>query len=188
MCKEIFKRLFPPFPAPGTFIVIVVGAVLQQVMSELKPLPSSLHPSPRILILHLPFSFLRNFYASLQHHVDQYLVEVLDVLHETGLLNDTIVIATADHGEMGMSHGGLIQKCFNVYEETLKIPLVWSNPILWPQPQSSSALVSLVDMAPTLANLWKVPSSQRVDWTGVDFSSNILNPNAPSAQDYTIFT
>ena len=131
---------------------------------------------------------LRNFYASLQHHVDQYLVEVMNVLHETGLYDDTIVVATADHGEMGMSHGGMIQKCFNVYEETLKIPLIFSNPVLWPQPQTSNALVSLVDMVPTLATLIGIPPADRLNWTGVDFSANILDPDAPSVQDYTIFT
>ncbi len=33
---------------------------------------------------------------------------------------------------MGLSHGGLRQKAFNAYEETLNIPIVISNPVLFP--------------------------------------------------------
>jgi arylsulfatase A-like enzyme len=51
---------------------------------------------------------------------------------------------------MGLSHGGLRQKMFNVYEETINVPLVVSNPILFGRPARSEALVSLVDVLPTL--------------------------------------
>ena len=37
----------------------------------------------------------------------------------------------SDHGEMGLSHGGLRQKMFNAYEETIRVPLVFSNPWLF---------------------------------------------------------
>ena len=38
--------------------------------------------------------------------VGQLPGEVLDALESTGLLDDTLVIRTADHGEMGLTHGG----------------------------------------------------------------------------------
>ena len=38
------------------------------------------------------------------------------------------IVRCADHGEMGLSHGGLRQKTFNVYEETINIPLVDLQP------------------------------------------------------------
>ena len=47
-----------------------------------------------------------NFYANLIKASDAYLVDVLDALTDTGLLDDTVVIRTADHGEMGLAHGG----------------------------------------------------------------------------------
>ena len=65
---------------------------------------------------------------------DSYLVNVLDALEETGLLDDTLVVRTADHGEMGLAHGGLRQKNFNFYEESTRVPLVYSNPKLFPKP------------------------------------------------------
>jgi arylsulfatase A-like enzyme len=42
---------------------------------------------------------------------------------------------------------------FNAYEETLRVPLVVSNPVLFPAPATSDAPVSLVDVVPTLLAL-----------------------------------
>lgn len=41
-------------------------------------------------------------------------VNTLNTLDEVGLTDKTLVIRTADHGEMGMAHGTLIQKNFNM--------------------------------------------------------------------------
>jgi choline-sulfatase len=130
-----------------------------------------------------------NFYGNLMRSSDNYLVEVLDKLEEKGLYDDTLIIRTSDHGEMGLSHGGLRQKNFNFYEETLKVPLVYSNPKLFPRPFTSEALVSHVDLLPTLASLVDAPASARRPWAGVDYSDLVLNPGGEkSAQDYVVFT
>ena len=125
-----------------------------------------------------------NFYGNLMRSSDNYLVDVLDKLEETGLFDSTLVIRTADHGEMGLTHGGMRQKNFNFYEEALRVPLVYSNPNLFPKPASTDALVSHVDFLPTLASLAAAPSSARSDWQGVDYSSLVLRPS-PSAPSRT---
>jgi choline-sulfatase len=130
-----------------------------------------------------------NFYGNLMKKSDEYLVAVLSKLEETGLLDDTLIIRTSDHGEMGLAHGGLRQKNFNFYEETLRVPLVYSNPKLYPKPQTSDALVSHVDLLPTLANLVEAPKSARAKWEGVDYSKQVLRPAAKRpSQDYVVFT
>ena len=85
-----------------------------------------------------------NFYGNLMKASDEYLVKILDTLESRGLLENTLVVATADHGEMGTAHGGLRQKNFNFYEETTRIPLVYSNPRLFPRPERNRSLVSHV--------------------------------------------
>ena len=85
------------------------------------------------------------------------------------------MIATADHGEMGTAHGGLRQKNFNFYEESTRVPLVYSNPRLFPRPRTSDALVSHVDFLPTLASLVGAPASARSAWQGIDYSDQILS-------------
>jgi choline-sulfatase len=130
-----------------------------------------------------------NFYGNLMRSSDNYLVEVLNKLEAKGLFEDTLIIRTSDHGEMGLTHGGLRQKNFNFYEETLKVPLVYSNPKMFPRPVTSDALISHVDLVPTLASLAGTPRSARRNWQGVDYSDVVLNPErGKEPQDYVAFT
>jgi arylsulfatase A-like enzyme len=130
-----------------------------------------------------------NFYGNLMRSSDNYLVEVLNKLEAKGLFEDTLIIRTSDHGEMGLSHGGLRQKNFNFYEESLKVPLVYSNPKMFPRPETSDALVSHVDLLPTLATLAGAPKSARSNWQGVDYSDIVLNSGrVKEPQDYVAFT
>lgn len=130
-----------------------------------------------------------NFYANLMKASDQYLVNVLDTLDATGLMDDTVVIRTADHGEMGLAHGGLRQKNFNFYEESLRVPLVFSNRRLYANPMETDALVSHVDFLPTLADLFAAPADARRDWQGVSYARNVLHPEpARPPQPYVVFT
>jgi arylsulfatase A-like enzyme len=129
-----------------------------------------------------------NFYGNLMKLSDQYIGRILDTLQEQGLLEDTLIIRTADHGEMGMTHGGQRQKNFNFYEESLRVPLVYSNPRLYPKPQSTKALVSHVDFVPTLASLYDAPKAARAEWQGVDYSRVILDPSSKGPQDNIVFT
>jgi len=129
-----------------------------------------------------------NFYGNLMKSSDAYLVDILDTLESTGLLENTLVVATADHGEMGTSHGGLRQKNFNFYEESTRVPLVYSNPRLFKKPETNHALVSHVDFLPTLASLIGAPASARAKWQGVDYADQILSRSPPASQPYTVFT
>jgi choline-sulfatase len=130
-----------------------------------------------------------NFYGNLMRSSDNYLVEVLNKLEAKGLYEDTLIIRTSDHGEMGLSHGGLRQKNFNFYEESLNVPLVYSNPKMFPRPETSDALISHVDLLPTLASLAGAPKSARRNWQGVDYSDIVLNPGrGKEPQDYVAFT
>jgi choline-sulfatase len=136
-----------------------------------------------------------NFYAYLQKVVDVHIGSILDALEaKAGLREKTIIIRTSDHGEMGLAHGGLRQKIFNAYEETLNVPLVISNPILFPQPVQTDALASLIDLFPTLATLAEVPDSSQWTFMGKDLTPIIAdaseNPSNPSVkvQDAILFT
>jgi arylsulfatase A-like enzyme len=129
-----------------------------------------------------------NFYGNLMKEADAYLVQTLDALEAQDLLDDTVIIRTADHGDMGMSHGGIGQKNFNFYEETINVPLIYSNPQIFPKPRTSDALVSHIDLVPTLASLFGAPASARANWNGVDYSKLLVNPKAKPVQDYVMFT
>jgi choline-sulfatase len=129
-----------------------------------------------------------NFYGNLMRASDMRLRRVMRALRSLDLIDNTLVVQTSDHGEMGLTHGGMRQKNFNFYEEAMRVPLVFSNPRLWPDPVQSDALVSHVDFLPTIASLFKAPESARSAWQGVDYSSIVLDPSCKPVQDYIVFT
>jgi arylsulfatase A-like enzyme len=121
-----------------------------------------------------------NFYAHLHRVVDRHIGTIVAALgspdDESSLRSRTVVVRCADHGEMGLAHGGLRQKAFNVYEETINIPMVFSNPVMFPTAASTDALASLVDLAPTLLRLaGREPPS---DLRGHDLSPILASPES----------
>tara|TARA_R110000772_G_scaffold194176_1_gene304971 strand:+ start:3204 stop:4781 length:1578 start_codon:yes stop_codon:yes gene_type:complete len=108
-----------------------------------------------------------NFYAYLLKKIDGEIGKFVNVLYDDTrgprMADDALVFRLADHGEMGMSHGGMRQKAFVAYEEALRIPMVISNPIMFPEGKKSSELATLVDIVPTLADIVGIvpPSNAR---------------------------
>ena len=97
-----------------------------------------------------------NFYAHLHGVVNGHIQALLDAMDEAGLTRDTIIIRTADHGELGLSHG-LREKAYVAYDEAIHVPLTISNPELFPRPVSTDALYSHVDLAATMMELAGAP-------------------------------
>ncbi len=128
-----------------------------------------------------------NFYGYLQTVIDGQFNTVLQTLEDQGLTESTVVVRTADHGEVGLAHGGLRQKMFNVYEECLNIPLIFSNPLLFPEGRASDAYAGLVDVVPTLASLCGVPRWKWSYLPGQDLTP-ILRGEKTATQDTVLFT
>ncbi len=127
------------------------------------------------------------FYAWLHTQVDAHVLTLLDKLVERGLDDNTVIIRTSDHGEMGLSHGGLRQKEYNCYEETLRVPLVISNPVMFPEPVETDALAGLIDILPTLAGLAGVAREHAPGFRGVDLTPVLSDP-AAAVQESIHFT
>lgn len=127
------------------------------------------------------------FYAYLHTVVDGLIGEVLDELDAAGLTEDTVIVRTSDHGELGLAHGGLRQKMGNAYEELIAVPLVISNPGLFPEPVRTEALSSAVDILPTLAELAGVGCDSRWTFRGHSLVP-LLNDPQCTVQDAVHFT
>ncbi len=130
------------------------------------------------------------FYAHLHRLVDEKVKRVVNALGDPGdpdsLRSRTVIIKTSDHGELGMSHGGQRQKAFNAYDETINVPLIVSNPVMYPEARTSAAPVSLCDILPTMAAFAGVDTS--VDGIRGKDLTPVLDGDAESVRDEALFT
>ena len=132
-------------------------------------------------------SYLK-FYAYLQAQSDRLIETVLDAM-TSEQLNETIIIRTADHGEMGASHGGLREKMNTFYQETVNIPLIISNPLLFPEPRVCEELVGQIDLLPTIAEMIGLDEQKTKEeffLLGDSFAKTLLNPDVHT-NDEVIF-
>ena len=96
------------------------------------------------------------YYAAISY-VDERIGEVLDALAATGLRDDTIVLLTADHGEMLGERGLWYKMAF--FEAAARVPLIVSAPGRLAARRVAEP-VSQLDLAPTLLDLCGLEQSR----------------------------
>jgi len=93
-------------------------------------------------------------YSALISGVDANVGRVVRRLEELGVRDNTLVIFTADQGWNAGHHGvwgkGNGTQPFNMYEESLRVPLIWNHPGRIAPGQVLPALVSSYDYFPTI--------------------------------------
>jgi choline-sulfatase len=94
---------------------------------------------------------LRRAYYALVTYTDHKVGELLDVLDETGLAKNTVVIFTSDHGDM-LCEKEMVQKR-NLYEPSCRVPFVVRFPDGWKAGTRFATPVSLLDLLPTFCEL-----------------------------------
>ncbi|MGA1791035.1 MAG: tetratricopeptide repeat protein [bacterium] len=85
-------------------------------------------------------------------YTDHWIGVLLDVLHQSGISENTIVILTGDHGEGLGEHQEKTHGIF-IYDTTLQVPLIFNCPRLFPRSGRIRSLVRLIDIAPTILSL-----------------------------------
>ncbi|HRW06723.1 MAG TPA: sulfatase-like hydrolase/transferase [Caldilineaceae bacterium] len=116
-----------------------------------------------------------NYYLNCLRNVDRHIQRVLDALESSGQMEKTIILFTADHGEMCGAHA-LTQKGNFIYRENIGVPLVMIG--LGNAGTENAELTSSVDLAPTILSLagvgdWQSRWSQLV---GHDLSPLATDP------------
>lgn len=109
--------------------------------------------------------------------VDREIVKLLNAVQAAGRLDSTLVILASDNGLMHGEHR--IEHKFVPYEEAVHVPLVIRYPGI--PGRTSSHLVSLVDLAPTIA-AW-TGTSMSLAPNGADLTPILLSPVAPWRTD-----
>jgi arylsulfatase A-like enzyme len=115
-----------------------------------------------------------NYYLNCLRDVDRNIDAVLDELDASGLADRTIVVLTADHGDMDGAHR-LHAKGAVAYREQNQVPLVIAHPA-YPGGRQCRAVTSHVDIAPTLVGLTGAPAGIMKGLPGKDFSALLAAP------------
>lgn len=120
-----------------------------------------------------------NFYLNSIRSVDTQILNILNELENLGLADNTIVVFSADHGEMGGSHG-LRGKGPFAYRESLNVPFYMIHPDV-KGGGATDTLTSHIDIVPTLltmAGVTDIPSVAGRTLPGRDISPVLSQPNA----------
>lgn len=109
---------------------------------------------------------LKVLYAASIMDVDRNLGLLLQSLEHEGLLNNTIVIVTADHGQEMGEHGSWALHGFQLWDEVMRVPLIVHIPGV--PAKVLNAPVSLVDIAPSI-----------LAWIGIKTADKFMGEQLP---------
>lgn len=110
--------------------------------------------------------------------LDEQIGRVVDHLQMSGLIDQTIIVITSDHGEEFLEHGHLMHGKFH-FEEVIRVPLIVRGPDV-PRNRRIGHPVSLVDIMPTVLGCLGIDTPDVQD--GVDLRSLWTENDADPAQ------
>ena len=135
-----------------------------------------------------------DFYFNSLRSVDEQLKKILDELDALGLTENTIVVFTSDHGELGGAHG-MRGKGPCAYQEEIHLPLFVMHPDV-KGGQHCQSLTGHIDIVPTLLSLCGVDRGKSGELAGrelpgKDFSTVLNKPvtaGLHAVRDSILFT
>ncbi len=116
-----------------------------------------------------------SYYYALVTEIDYHVGRVLDALDQCDLADNTIVIYTSDHGDFVGAHG-MCEKAaleHNIYEDTLRVPLMIRAPKMKIHGQVNHSLIGLIDLYPTLTQMCGLKKSPKLD--GLSIADLVIN-------------
>ena len=133
---------------------------------------------------------LMNTYCDLIVNTDENLAAIVKALHDSGGMDNTVIVRTSDHGEMGASHRAL-GKGPLIYDEQLRMPLSISWPARFANRGARTpALAEAVDLVPTCLQLAGVsdPIAHYPWLRGQSLVPALDDPAGAKGKDFTVST
>lgn len=113
--------------------------------------------------------------------MDQQIGRLLNYLDRTGIINETLFIFTADHGESLREHGVYVAH-HDPYENVVKIPLLLWHPQL--RPKKIHELVQNIDIFPTILQSVGVGIDKGIDGKSL---VNLAEGKSKKGRDFIFF-
>ena len=83
--------------------------------------------------------------------VDRMVGTIVEALERNGVADNTVIVFTSEHGEMGGDHGMLEKR--SMYEESARVPLLMRVPWLSDEQTMLQGAAGHIDLVPTLLEL-----------------------------------
>ena len=136
-------------------------------------------------------------YYGMVSFLDEQIGRILDHLEDKGILDNTLILFTTDHGHFIGQHGLIAKGPFH-YEDLLRVPFIVSWPKHVPSNKTSNAIQSLIDITPTVLTVAGLPIPKNLQgvcqwgvWRGKrdkkrDYAlcQNRHNPDMPHVVSY----
>ena len=119
---------------------------------------------------------LTPFYFNELLYMDWTITSIIDQLKESGLLDKTIVVITADHGEMLGDDGGPVGHGWALTPELANVPLIIMDPDHRGY-RVNNTIGSQVDLMPTILDSLGIPLPAGQLYQGASLYSPNLNTN-----------
>lgn len=94
-------------------------------------------------------------------YVDMHVGKIIRLLAAKKVLKHTVIVIVGDHGEAFGEHKEFGHGIF-CYEESLKIPLILYNPVLFAKGRKIDRRVNLVDVLPSLLHYLEIKCPEKV--------------------------
>lgn len=88
---------------------------------------------------------------------DDLVNRVIKAVEDMGLLDETLVVFSSDHGETLYERNRLFGHASSIHEGVLRVPLILRFPRVLPAAHRISSVVELIDVAPTILELLGIP-------------------------------
>lgn len=109
--------------------------------------------------------YLIDIYDSYLFFTDQLVGKLVESLQDEKISKKTMVIITADHGEKFFEHGELLHGGQSLYNEVVRIPLIFHSGLMFPNQKINPNLVESIDVFPTILDLFGM---ERITIGGMD--------------------
>jgi len=129
-----------------------------------------------------PVMIRMNLYDGALRYADAQIKLFIDELDRLGILDNSILFITSDHGHEFNEHGGKSHG-YTLYEEQLQVPLIFLRTPAFPFNKVVSAPVGLIDIKPTLIAYLDLESPEKAG-DGRDFSYLLGEGDLPPASEY----
>lgn len=116
-------------------------------------------------------------------YTDSEVGRLLEELDKLDLRNNTLVVLTSDHGESLGEHDAYFDHVSTLYDENLRVPLIFRYPGRLPEGKKVDRQTRLIDIAPTIMDLLGI-QDERLEAAGSSLipllSSSNQEPERPA--------